>query len=186
MPPLNEGQRSRRGGRGRCFRLTSIAEICRRDQQVVPVRLSHQPEYYLYDACENVGRDLAYYFQLATGVMQPLMIGATIFSQEANILPKTVRQLIDLYAAGKQDQMAGPCPDMMRFRRYVGRWAPAGPRWIKMAMRVLQLPGGEGGVRRPYLLQPQAELDSFLDGMLRLRIPEIDEMARAAGLPISA
>ena len=163
----------------------TVAEICRRHQQIVAVRLSHQSELYLQDIRDGAKRDdLSFYFQLATGVMQPLMIGASIFSQEANILPRTVRQLIDLYQQGRQAEMAQPFFDIMRFRRYVSNWAPAGASFIKMAMMVLKLPGGEGGLRRPYLMPPPAEVDAFRDGLLALRIPEIDEMARAARLSI--
>ena len=38
----------------------TVAEICRRHPEVVGVRLSHQPELYLQDIRENVGREIAY------------------------------------------------------------------------------------------------------------------------------
>jgi hypothetical protein len=50
-----------------------------------------------------------------------------------------------------------------------------------MAMRGLKLPGGEGGPRRPYLMPPEDEYQAFMDGLLKLGVPEIDEYARAAG-----
>ena len=53
-----------------------------------------------------------------------------------------------------------------------------------MAMKILKLPGGEGGPRGPYLMPPDDEVQKFADGLLRLRLPEIDETARAAGLRI--
>ncbi len=49
-----------------------------------------------------------------------------------------------------------------------------------MAMRVLGLPGGEGGPRRPYLLPPEDELRRFAQGLAGLRIPEIDAALRAS------
>ncbi|MBV9922212.1 MAG: hypothetical protein JOY78_15355, partial [Pseudonocardia sp.] len=52
-------------------------------------------------------------------------------------------------------------------------------RWQKMAMRVLRLPGGEGGLRLPYLMPPQSEIDRFAEGLLGLRIREIEDLARA-------
>ena len=51
-----------------------------------------------------------------------------------------------------------------------------------MAMKVLKLPGGDGGARGPYLMPPDDEVQKFADGLLRLRLPEIDELALAAGL----
>ena len=47
-------------------------------------------------------------------------------------------------------------------------------------MKVLKLPGWEGGLRKPYLMPADDVVRSFADGLLRLGIPEIDEMARAA------
>ena len=69
--------------------------------------------------------------------------------------------------------------------RYVTRWPNSTPRWIKMAMRVLRLPGGEGGLRSPYLMPSDAEVEDFQAGLLRLGIPEITSLARAAGLVTS-
>jgi hypothetical protein len=55
-----------------------------------------------------------------------------------------------------------------------------------MAMKVLKLPGGEGGTRGPYLMPPEDEVRKFTEGMLRLRLAEIDDLARAAGLSLPA
>jgi hypothetical protein len=55
-----------------------------------------------------------------------------------------------------------------------------------MAMKILRLPGGEGGLREPYLMLPPEEIQKFTDGLLRLRIPQIQEQARAAGLYLPA
>ena len=40
--------------------------------------------------------------------------------------------------------------DLKRDNRYVSKCNPAIPRWIEMAMKVLKLPGGEGGLREAY------------------------------------
>ena len=51
-----------------------------------------------------------------------------------------------------------------------------------MALKVFKLPGGEGGVRAPYLMPGEAERDRFAAGLIKLDVPEINELARAAGL----
>ena len=56
--------------------------------------------------------------------------------------------------------------------------------WLKMAMRVLKIPGWEGGLREPYRMPPDEEVQKFADGLLRLGLREIDEQARAAGLEV--
>lgn len=38
------------------------------------------------------------------------------------------------------------------------------------------------GLRKPYLMPGREELETFKDGLLRLGLPEIEELARAAGL----
>jgi hypothetical protein len=53
-------------------------------------------------------------------------------------------------------------------------------------MLTLRLPGWEGGLRKPYLMPPDDEMRSFRDALLRLRVPEIDAMARSAGLAVPA
>jgi hypothetical protein len=53
-------------------------------------------------------------------------------------------------------------------------------------MQILRLPGWEGGLRKPYLMPPDDEMRDFAGALLRLRVPEIDAMARAAGLDVPA
>ena len=72
------------------------------------------------------------------------------------------------------------CPFAYLFT--VGKWGPSNPRWLKIAMKVLKLPGGEAGPRAPYRLPDQDELQRFADGLVKLGIPEINEQARRAGL----
>jgi len=55
-----------------------------------------------------------------------------------------------------------------------------------MAMRIFKLPGWQGGLREPYRMPPDEEVQRFQDGLLRLGLPEIEEQARAAGLELPA
>jgi dihydrodipicolinate synthase/N-acetylneuraminate lyase len=112
-----------------------------------------------------------------------LKLGATgLISMESNILPKTFRRYIDLFEQNKFAEMAPIYSDVSRFIRYVAKWHSSTPRWLKMAMRVMDLPGGEGGVREPYRMPPDDELRSFAQGLFQLGIPEIDEQVRVSGL----
>ena len=51
-----------------------------------------------------------------------------------------------------------------------------------MALKVFKLPGGEGRLRKPYLMPSESEVERFTNGLLGLGLAEIDEPARAAGL----
>ncbi len=51
-------------------------------------------------------------------------------------------------------------------------------------MKVLEMPGGEGGPRERHCMPPDSGVQKFADGLLRLGLPEIEEQARAAGVAI--
>ena len=68
------------------------------------------------------------------------------------------------------------------WQRVMGSMEWRGARWQKMALKVFKLPGGEGGLRKPYLMPSDAEVERFTTGLLALGLTEIDELARAAGL----
>ncbi len=158
-----------------------VAEICRRHRQIRGVRLSSQRDIYLINLIDLLGRDMQYHWQLGSGALDPLVQGASLFSAEANIIPRTFGRLIDLYDAGRLDAIGEALADIRRFNQLIMQYGPCA-RWIKMCMQILKLPGSAGGVRKPYLMPPEDELKRFAEALLALGNPEIEEMARAAGL----
>jgi dihydrodipicolinate synthase/N-acetylneuraminate lyase len=162
-----------------------IATIINRHKQIIGARLSSQPQIYLIDLQDTVNRPIEYHWQLGSGAFDPLALGATLFAAEANIIPQTVRKMIDLHAAGQIQEAGKALADIRRFNRLIMQWGPCA-RWIKACMQILKLPGWQGGLRKPYLMPPDDELRSFTDALLRLRVPEIDAMARETGLTVPA
>jgi dihydrodipicolinate synthase/N-acetylneuraminate lyase len=163
-----------------------IAHACRRYGHVVGVNLTGVQDSYFLQLREMVDRDLRYYVPV-TGSLNMLVLGAAgILGGDINVIPATYRRYVDLFAAGRFDELGRVYADIKRYLAYTARWNPAPTRWIKMAMKVLKLPGGEGGIRAPYQMPPPNELEEFTDGLLRLRIPEIEQQAKAAGLSIPA
>lgn len=163
----------------------AIAEVIRRHKHIIGARLSGQPQIYLIDLQDMVDRPIEYHWQLGAGALDPLALGATLFAAEANIIPDTFRAFIDHAQSGRVAAAGRTLADIRRFNRFIMQWGPCA-RWIKMCMQVLRLPGWEGGLRKPYLMPPDDEMDDFAAALLRLRVPEIDTMARAAGLVVSA
>ncbi len=96
-------------------------------------------------------------------------------------MPRTLSQFIDLYEAGNYQEAAIAMAHIRRAFNYCKGFG-SGPRWMKMAIRGLKRPGWQGEPRRPYLMPSEAEQKTFMDGLLKLRVPEIDEYAHAAGL----
>jgi dihydrodipicolinate synthase/N-acetylneuraminate lyase len=156
-----------------------IADICRRHEQIVAVRLSAQRDIYLLNVQDALGRAIHCHWQLGSGALDPLSLGTSLFAAEANIIPQTFRRFVDLAQAGKIAAAGEVLSQIRRFNQLVMEWGPCA-RWIKMAMKILKLPGWEAGLRRPYLMPSDDVVRGFAERLLRLGIPEIDAMARAA------
>jgi dihydrodipicolinate synthase/N-acetylneuraminate lyase len=163
-----------------------IAEVCHKYHQVVAVNLSGQNDVYFIELKEKLKRDVEIYVPLGASVETLTLGGAGLVSAWANIIPKTHRRYLDLYEARKFDELAIVYADIYRFGQYTKKWHHSAPRWVKAAMKVLDLPGGQGGIREPYQMLAENELQGFSDGLLALKIPEITELARAAGLQVPA
>jgi len=135
---------------------------------------------YFIDLQDGLTRDVGMNVPLA-GSLHTLGLGATGLScNQTNVIPRTCRQYVDCYERGDLAAVHQIYADLHRFTRFVEQWR--GARWQKMALRVFKLPGGEGGLRQPYLMPTDAEVERFTSGLLALGLAEIDELARAAGL----
>ena len=165
----------------------AIAALCAKYHQIKAVNLSGTDFTYFTELKNRMTRqDVEIYVPFA-GSFYTLNLGATgMVSMEGNLLPKTFRRYLDLFEQKKFAEMAPIYAEVNRFIKYMDNWKSSTPRWLKMAMKVLKLPGGEGGLREPYKMPNDAEMQKFTDGLLRLGIAEIDEQARAAGLTIPA
>lgn len=171
-------------GIGYPVKASIVAAMCRKHRHVIAVNLTGVPDSYFLYLREAVDRDLAYYVQV-TGSLNLFVLGAAgIVGAEMNIIPKTYQRYLNLYQDGNFAEMGRVYADIKRYIAFTQEWNPAPTRWIKMAMLALNLPGGAGGIREPYMIPPEAEMTRFTDGLLRLHVPEIDAMAHAAGLTI--
>lgn len=163
-----------------------IAGICNQTSQVAAINLSGVGDTYFIELKDALKRDVAIFVPFQSS-LHTLTLGATgLLGAEANIIPKTFRRYIDHFESSDFAGLGKVYADLQRFNRYVAKWHSSSPRWLKMAMKVLKLPGGEGGARGPYLMPLDDEVQRFTDGLLRLRLPEIDDLARAAGLRLPA
>lgn len=161
-----------------------IAGICHKFHQIVAVNLVSQDDDYFIELMDRLERNVALNVAL-TGSLDMLLLGASgVIGGELNMLPKTFRQYLDLYESKKFVEAARVYADLKRFLRYIAKWKSSYPRCIKMMMKVFKVPGW--GLRGPYRMPAEEELQKFSEGLLRLRLPEIDELARAAGLTLPA
>jgi 4-hydroxy-tetrahydrodipicolinate synthase len=158
-----------------------IAGAVARHKHVIGVNLiGLRTDSYFLELRELIDRDVDLNVGLS-GSLNTLGHGARgVICNLANILPKTVRRYVDLYEADDREELHRVYADLDRFSRYVNTSAWRNPRWQKMAAQVLGLPGAAGGLRPPHLMPPEAEVERFADGLLRLGIPELDELAAVA------
>lgn len=164
-----------------------VLDICRRHDRIGSIILMRATEAYLIELRRLMGDRLPIHVEFDTASLTGLALGVSgLCSSESNILPATTRKFLDLYEQRDLAALGQVYADMKRFRDYVRKWPPTSARWLKMCLKVLNLPGGEGGTRRPLLMAEQAELDRFAAGLIQLGLPEIDQLARRAGLNVPA
>jgi 4-hydroxy-tetrahydrodipicolinate synthase len=158
-------------------RASLVAQICNEYGQVQAINLALQTETYMADILDALKGPVDFYVPLV-GSQSMLAMGAIgMLGAEANIVPRTYRRYATLCEAGVSAELGATFRELRRLTRYLSDWG-ASPRWLKMALRVLSLPGGKGRPRRPYLLPPQAQLDNFAEGLSHLGVSEMDEMLR--------
>jgi 4-hydroxy-tetrahydrodipicolinate synthase len=161
-----------------------VADMCEKYRHVKAVNLGEVGEDYLIGLMNRVGKVVDLHVS-SPGAIGAIRLGASgVLSAEANIIPKTCRRYADLWAAGDgaSAEAAQVYLQIRKFVQFVSRWGPSHARWLKLCMRALKFPGGQGGVREPYQLPPQTEIEKFSQGLLKLGIAEIDESAMAAGI----
>jgi 4-hydroxy-tetrahydrodipicolinate synthase len=155
-----------------------VARLCNRYPQVEAVNLALQTDDYMLRIQRDLRRPIRFYAPIS-GSLNTLALGAHgLLGAEANILPATHRAYLDLCRGGPSPGLGEAYAQLKSFARYVAGWGQS-PRWIKMALRVLALPGGTGVPRRPYLMPEEAVLTRFAEGLAALGIPEIDERLAA-------
>ena len=163
----------------------AIADICGTHGQVVAVNLSGVGVDYFIELKDRMPRqDIEIYAPFPDSFNMLQLGAAGLVSMEGNILPKTFRHYLDCYTKGQHAELATTYAQINRFIRSTRRWHSSTPRWLKMAMKIFKLPGGEGGVREPYRMPDDAELGKFTQALLALNIAEINDMAKAAGVAL--
>jgi 4-hydroxy-tetrahydrodipicolinate synthase len=165
---------------GRAPTPAMLAMLCEKHPQIVVLNLLTQTDEYFIEVQDRLTRQVQLNVPFM-GSMETLLLGATaVIGAEMNMIPATHRRYMDLFRAGRYAEAAQVYAGIARFNRYVGQWRSAHPRWIKMMMTAFRMPGA--AIRGPYVPPGADEQARFLEGLLALGLPEIDDLAREAGL----
>lgn len=162
-----------------------VARVCNKYPQIVAVNLAGLDEDYFINLRDALTRDVALYVPLR-GSLNAFTLGAAgLVGGEINLTPQTFRRYVDLCESGSFAETGTIFRDLMRLNQYNKPWGHINARVVKMVMHALKLPGWRGGLREPLRMPADASMKSFADGLLALRVPEIDQMAAAAGLTLA-
>lgn len=161
----------------------TLAAIVNKYSQVEEISLTGiTSDLYFIELRDALQRDVRINVSF-TGSLNTLTMGASGINVEAaNLIPQTFRRYGDLYSAGKWDELGEVYAQVQRVAGFTAQWKTTSPRVHKMAMRAFKLPGAAGGVRPPFVDLDETEVERFAQGMVALDIPEVNEMARTAGI----
>jgi len=151
-----------------------IKKMCDEYKSIVAVNVMGTSTTYLVEMMEAIGPRLAYYTSirhLAEGLglgTQGSLLG------QANLVPRLCRAVYDRYNAGDLKGYNEAFSLFMRFNAVLERWG-SNPRWIKMGMKILDLPGSGGGrLREPYVLPSEADHQELAKAIDRLGIRQFE------------
>jgi len=150
-----------------------LRKLCEAYAQIVAINVIGAPVAYFVELRDAVGARVALNVRLVNAI-EGYALGARGFlAAEPNIVPLLCRSIVDRVAADDVAGAGDALARLVRLSTVVNRWAPSTARWVKMAMKVLDLPGGRGGLRKPYLMPPAPELNEMAAGIATLRIDEL-------------
>ncbi|WP_326522890.1 dihydrodipicolinate synthase family protein [Sphingomonas sp.] len=126
---------------------------------------------------DAVPDDVAVYTGTAT-LLQDLQMGLDgCQAAEGNVCPNLLMGVARDVAAGDMASAGEKMAMILRLYKLSGRWSPSSARWVKMALRVMDEPGGD--VRRPYLMPPASEIEVMRAELDRIGILAAEAAERA-------
>ncbi|HEV8297906.1 MAG TPA: dihydrodipicolinate synthase family protein [Acidimicrobiales bacterium] len=154
-----------------------LAQLCNDYAQVVAVNLMGTPPSYQVELADALRDGIDLYVPISF-MVQGLALGARgCLAAEPNIAPRLCRSLVDAWIAGDIQRAGARQADVLRLASIVNRWAPSTARWVKMALKVLGLPGGNGQLRKPYLLPPDEDQQAMAAAFDAIGLRQLERMA---------
>jgi 4-hydroxy-tetrahydrodipicolinate synthase len=151
-----------------------LRDLHRRYPQIVAVNVMALPPSYLAEVIDEMPASVACYTGITYDI-QGLALGAAgALEAESNIIPNLCQSLHDHWLSGDLASLSKSAQFVQRVQNIVNQWAPSTARWVKMAMRVLDLPGGQGPLRKPYIMPPAEELKKMADAFEAIGLRELE------------
>jgi len=156
-----------------------LRKLCEAYAQIVAINVIGAPVSFFVELRDAVDPRVTLNVRLVNAI-EGYALGARGFlAAEPNIVPLLCRSIVDRISADDVSGAGDALARLVRLSTIVNRWAPSTARWVKMAMKVLDLPGGRGGLRKPYLMPPAEELNEMAAAIAALHIDELVDRADA-------
>jgi 4-hydroxy-tetrahydrodipicolinate synthase len=155
---------------------TFLGELCADYSQIEAINVIMPMAYFLEtrDVLQDLGREVRLYTSMMS-FAEGLYAGSYgVQSAEPNLIPYTMRRFADAVLSGDTATTAELFVFIYNFMRVCNRWAPSTARWLKMGLKVLDLPGRNGVLREPYLLPGEDQLTSMREAFDALSVVEIE------------
>jgi 4-hydroxy-tetrahydrodipicolinate synthase len=151
-----------------------LKELSDRYPQLIAVNVMNFDVDYFMKVLDILPERIALYSSYIN-LLQMAALGASgCLMAENNVIPNITQAISDGYRDGDLEKVAENARNLQRFGSIVHQWAPSTPRWVKMALKVLDL--GNGVLRPPYALPPEAEQKKMSAQFDRLRVRELEAL----------
>lgn len=154
-----------------------LKSLCAEHPQVVAINAMVTPMSYVVELMDTLGPRVQVYVA-ARDMVNGLVLGANgCLAAEPNIIPDTCMRVLRAFEQGDLPAMREAFANLMRFDEVVNRWAPSTARWVKMAMKVLELPASGGPIREPYVLPGQADMEEMRLAFEKIGVRKFEGLA---------
>lgn len=158
-----------------------LANLCAQYSQIEAINVIMPTAYLLevQEALAPVSRDVRLYTSMMT-LVEGLYAGSSgVQAAEPNIIPHAMRRLVYSVLTGDLATASELFVFVYNVMRVCQRWAPSTARWLKMALKVLDLPGSNGVLREPYMLPGAGDLSSMAETFQRLDVAGVEQRCAA-------
>jgi 4-hydroxy-tetrahydrodipicolinate synthase len=154
-------------------------KLCADYPQIVSANLVSVPISYWIEMREALPPRVALY-GIHRDALQTMALGAAGYqSAEANLFPYLCRLMGEQFVKGDIAGSREAYVALAEVTKILKQGLPAATRGLKIAMKVLGLPGGSGFIRKPYLALGQDETDKMAKAFAGLGIQQLEASARA-------
>lgn len=153
--------------------LDLVEDLARRHENLVGINISVHDPKYLATAIRSLGDRLEIHCAGVWNSVNVLALGGTgLMGAEGNVAPKLFADVVDHFVAGDQEALRTAFDQILGLWAAIDRFGGSAGRGLKPLMNALGLPGGY--LRQPLIAISRHELDSLVESVQSLKIPELE------------